>query len=150
MRPEASRGPAQGLWPLKHMSRGTWLAAWCSASVRTGGGGWAGATSSSPPASSISFGGPTVPPPHHITQVFPLDWPDRLPPPLLAPVAHLSPNSNLSTSWSPGLALTPQLRAKFCLSPQTSCPQGSPCPQASLRVPLWEATLLSVSSWKRQ
>lgn len=56
LRLEASRVPDQGLWSLKHVSRGVWPSGWCFASVTMWGGEWAGPLL----GSSISLGGPTV------------------------------------------------------------------------------------------
>ena len=63
----------------------------------------------------------------------------------LAPVAHLSPNSNLSTSLSPAQAFTPQLRPKFCLSSEPTVPKVAPASnQASCPTFVSELTLRSI------
>lgn len=63
----------------------------------------------------------------------------------LAPVAHLSPNSNLSTSLSPAPAFTPQLRPKFCLSSEPTVPKVAPASnQASCPTLVSESTLQSI------
>lgn len=60
----------------------------------------------------------------------------------LAPVAHLSPNSNLSTSLSPTPAFTPQLRAK--LSEPTVSKVAPASNQASRHTLVSESTRRSI------
>ena len=139
---EASRGTAQHLWPPKHVSRGVAISLVFCISHYVG---WR--VGRDPLGSSTAFDDsltypPFLPCPLVSTKSSP--WTGLTPPSpsSLAPVAHLSPNSNLSTSLSPAQAFTPQLRPKFCLSSEPTVPKVTPASnQASCPTFVSESTL---------
>lgn len=77
-------------------------------------------------------------PPWESPKLSPWGEPDPHFPSLHGP--GLSPDFNLLTSLPPTLAFTPQLRVKFCLSPEPTVLKVSP---ASLQVAFSEANFLS-------
>lgn len=91
-----------------------------------------------PPLMAPLFSLSSPAPPRESPKLSPWGRPDPHFPSLHGP--GLSPDFNLSTSLSPTLAFTPQLRVKFCLSPEPTLLKVSP---ASLQVAFSKANFLS-------
>lgn len=91
-----------------------------------------------PPLMAPLFSLSSPAPPRESPKLSPWGGPDPHFPSLHGP--GLSPDFNLSTSLSPTLAFTPQLRVKFCLSPEPTLLKVSP---ASLQVAFSKANFLS-------